>query len=211
MIEVKRGPEEIDLPYTIHLYGITEAMFDELVDEDTKAELIDGVMIVHSPASYERDDLSGFIRALMSFYADGKGLGKVLGPDSLIHLAPGRKCTPDVFFIRQERVPAQPPKEFEGAPDLVVEVLSPSNRRYDLQDKRLVYREAGVGELWFMDPELRQAIADRHHLGGYTEEVVTEGRLTSTTVEGFWMNVSWLWAQPLPNRVACLQEILQGT
>ena len=90
MIGVKRGPKDIDLPYTIHLYGITEAMFDELVDEDTKAELIDGVMIVHSPASYEHDDLSGFIRALMSFYADARGLGKVLGPDSLIHLAPGR-------------------------------------------------------------------------------------------------------------------------
>jgi Uma2 family endonuclease len=83
----------------------------------------------------------------MSFFAEARGLGKVLGPDSLIHLAPGRRCTPDVFFIRQAHVPASLPKEFESVPELVVEVLSPSNRRYDLRDKRQSYREAGVGEV----------------------------------------------------------------
>ena len=161
MIEVKCDIRSIDLPYMIQVYDVTEEMFDELVDEDTKAELIDGVMIVHSPASMEHDNIGGFTRGLMSFYSDAKELGVVLGPDSLIHLAPGRKCAPDVFFIRQERVPMPLPKEFEGVPELVVEVLSPSNRRYDLRDKRLIYREAGVGEVWFIDAALRQIILDR--------------------------------------------------
>ena len=57
MIEVKCDIRSIDLPYMIQVYDVTEEMFDELVDEDTKAELIDGVMIVHSPASMEHDDL----------------------------------------------------------------------------------------------------------------------------------------------------------
>src|ERR671930_2007900 len=105
MIEVKSDLKTMDLPYLIQFYGVTEQMFDELVDEDTKAELIDGVMIVHSPASIEHDDSSGFLRGLMSFFAEARSIGKVLGPDSLIHLAPGRKCAPDVFFIRHERVP----------------------------------------------------------------------------------------------------------
>jgi Uma2 family endonuclease len=140
MIEVKSDLKTLDLPYMIQFYGVTEEMFDELVDEDTKAELIDGVMTVHSPASTEHDDLSGFIRALMRFYADAKGLGKVLGPDALIHLGPGRKCAQDVFFVSRQRMPMPLPKEFEGAPDLVLEILSPSNRRYDLHEKRLIYR-----------------------------------------------------------------------
>ena len=101
----------------------------------------------------------------------------MLGPDSLIHLAPGRKCAPDVFFIRQERVPMPLPKEFEGVPELVVEVLSPSNRRYDLRDKRLIYREAGVGEVWFIDAELRRIIVDRRQAGSYVEEIVTAGQV----------------------------------
>ena len=211
MIEVKCDIRSIDLPYMIQVYDVTEEMFDELVDEDTKAELIDGVMIVHSPASMEHDNIGGFVRGLMSFYGDAKGLGVVLGPDSLIHLASGRKCAPDVFFIRQAHVPTPLPKEFEGVPDLVLEVLSPSNRRYDLRDKRLIYREAGVGEVWFIDAELRQMIVDRRQAASYTEEIVTVDRVSSTVLQGFWVNTSWLWAKPLPNRFTCLEEILRGT
>jgi Uma2 family endonuclease len=209
MIEVKCGVKTIDLPFMVQVYDVTEELFDELVDEDTKAELIDGVMIVHSPASMEHDNIGGFLRGIMSFYSDAKGLGLVLGPDALIHLAPGRKCAHDVFFIRREREPSPLPKEFEGVPDLVVEVLSPSNRRYDLQEKRLVYREAGVPEIWFVDAQFRQVIADRRSATGYSEDVVTEGRIVSTAMQGFWIDTAWLWAAPLPNRLLCLQEILR--
>jgi Uma2 family endonuclease len=211
MIEVTCGLKTIDLPYMLQVYEVTEEMFDELVDEDTKAELIDGVMIVHSPASMEHDNIGGFVRGLMGFCSDAKGLGVVLGPDSLIHLAPGRKCAPNVFFIRQAQVPVPLPKEFEGVPALVVEVLSPSNRRYDLCDKRQIYREAGVEEVWFIDSGLRQIIVDRRRAGSSTEEIVTAGRVSSAVLQGFWVNASWLWAQPLPNRFICLEEILRDT
>ena len=211
MIEVQCDLRSIDLPYMIQVYDVTEEMFDELVDEDTKAELIDGVMIVHSPASMEHDNIGGFTRGLMSFYSDAKELGVVLGPDSLIHLAPGRKCAPDVFFIRQERLPMPLPKEFDGVPELVVEVLSPSNRRYDLRDKRQIYREAGVGEVWFIDGELRRILVDRRRAEGYVEEIITSGQVSSEVMPGFWLNASWLWATPLPNRFMCLEEILRGT
>jgi Uma2 family endonuclease len=210
MIEVKCDIRSIDLPYMIQVYDVTEEMFDELVDEDTKAELIDGVMIVHSAASMEHDNIGGFTRGLMSFYSDAKELGVVLGPDSLIHLAPGRKCAPDVFFIRQERVPMPLPKEFEGVPELVVEVLSPSNRRYDLRDKRLIYHEAGVEEVWFIDAEQHRIIMDRHRAENYVEEIFTAGQVCSKVLQGFWLNASWLWATPLPNRFMCLEEILRG-
>ena len=49
---------------------VAGTMFDEMVDEDTRAELLDGVMMVHSPATVQHDHVSGFLRALMSFYAE---------------------------------------------------------------------------------------------------------------------------------------------
>src|SRR6516165_8010724 len=101
MVELKFGPRTVDLPYTVRVAGVTEEMFDELVDEDTRAELIDGVLIVHSPASPRHDNISGFVRTLMRMFAEGRGLGKVFGPDSLVHLATCRKFAPDVFFLKQ--------------------------------------------------------------------------------------------------------------
>jgi len=216
MIEVEEGVKilnlnTIGLPYTIRLYGVTDEMFDEVVDEDLKAELIDGVLIMHSPASMWHEDIASFLGSLMRLFVDAKGLGKFIARGhAIIRLATGRRLSPDGFFIRQARVPSPLPKEFEGAPDLVVEVLSPSNRKDDLEDKRLVYQEAGVPEIWFIDGEDKQLIIDRKHGGGYVEEVITNGRAYSTVLGGFWIDVAWLWAEPLPNGMTCLQEILSG-
>ena len=200
----------IHLPYTLKVYGVTEEQFDELVDEDTKAELFDGVMIVHSPAFLRHDRIGNFLRGLADFYVSEKQLGEILGPDGLIHLATCRRFCPDLFFLRAERVPAQPVEQFEGTPDALMEILSRSNRAEDLDDKRPAYREAGVEEMWFIDPDHRQVIVDRKRRKRYVEEVITKGRVASSVIDGFWVDASWLWADPLPNRIGCLRKILGG-
>jgi Uma2 family endonuclease len=208
MVEIKLGPRAIDLPYKLRLYGVTEAMFDELVDEDTKAELIDGVMVVHSPASLQHDDLSEFLRSLLRLYARKQNLGEVLGPDGLVHLATCRRFGPDAFFLRSGRISRPLPQEFQGTPDLVLEVLSPSNRDEDLNDKRPAYREAGVKEIWLVDPENQEVIVDRRRRKRYTVETVANGRLESEVLEGFWIDVAWLWSDPPPLETECLDQIL---
>jgi hypothetical protein len=65
MVELKFGLKTVDLPYTVRLPRVTEEMFRELVDEDMNAELFDGVMTVHSPATLQHDDQGGFLRFLM--------------------------------------------------------------------------------------------------------------------------------------------------
>jgi Uma2 family endonuclease len=209
MVELKLGLRTVDLPYTVRLPGVTEEVFDELVDEDTRAELIDGVMVVHSPASMRHDDLAEFLRALARCYAETKKLGRVFGPDSLVHLATCRKFGPDYYFLEAKRVPRPlPKKQFEGAPDLVGEVLSPSNRDEDLQDKRPAYQEAGVKEIWLIDPDGQEVIVDRRHGKSYRTRAVHEGRVESAVLRGFWVEAAWLWADPLPEILACLREIL---
>lgn len=210
MVELKFGMRTVDLPYTIRLYDVSDTLFDKLVDEDTRAELIDGIMIVHSPASLPHDNLTGYLRSLMRCYADERGLGLVLGPDALIRLKPRRRFGPDIFFIAQKNLPRRlPTKQFNGAPDLVVEVLSPSNRDEDLEDKRPRYHEAGVRELWWVDPDEQQILIDRRRKKGYDKEVVSDGRLESTVLPGFWIDVNWLWQEPLPSVMKCLRAILE--
>jgi len=60
-----------------------------------------------------------------------------------------------------------------GAPDLIVEVLSPGNSRYDIQDKYEVYQEAGVKEYWIVDP-VKTAVQVSH--------LIEEGRFGPTTI-----------------------------
>jgi Uma2 family endonuclease len=209
MVKLTLGPRTVDLSNTLLIRDVTEEMFDELVDEDTKAELIDGVMIVHSPASPRHNRIAGFVRNLMNCYAEEKGLGEVFGPDDLVHLATCRKFAPDAFFLGAGDVPQPlPEKEFELVPSLVVEVLSPSNRDDDLEDKRPAYREAGVRELWLVDPDEQQVIVDRRRGKKYSTATLAEGRLTSVVVNGFWLETAWLWAEPLPGVLTCLREIL---
>jgi Uma2 family endonuclease len=209
MVEVTLGRHQVDLPFTVRLYDVTEKMFDELVDEDTRAELIDGVMVVHSPASPRHNAIAGFLRSLMQCYVEEKGLGQVLGPDSLIRLRARQKFAPDLFFLEQKRVPKRlPKKQIEGPPDFIVEVLSPSNRRFDLEEKRPAYRKAGVREIWLVDPEKERILVDRLLKNRYATDTVAEGRLASAVIPGFWIEAAWLWAEPLPKVLKSLRMIL---
>jgi Uma2 family endonuclease len=209
MVELKFGLRTVDLPFTVRLYGVTEKKFDELVEEDTRAELLDGVMIVHSPALPRHDAIAGFLRGLLRMYARNRKLGDVFGPDALVHLATCRRFGPDAFCFEQSRVPTPLPEDqFEGPSDLVVEVLSPSNREDDLDDKRPAYRQAGVSEIWFVDPDAQEIILDRRRGRRCTTTTIGTGRVASRILNGFWVEADWLWADPLPDDLTCLRAIL---
>jgi Uma2 family endonuclease len=208
MIEVTQRGEYIGLPYIIRFPNITEEQFEELADKETKAELFDGVMIVHSAISLWEDELNGFLRGLMDLYADIKGLGEVLGSRSVVRLTPRRLLSPMAYFIRKGRRPERGRKYFAGAPDLVVETLSPPMRDYALKEKRPAYRKAGVREIWFVDPQEYRVIVDRKRGKQYHERKVSSGKLRSEVLEGFWIEADWLWLDGLPGELECLSKIL---
>jgi Uma2 family endonuclease len=186
-------------PYLLRLYGVSEAEFESLADEDLKAEYLDGVMIVHSPATVRHEERQLFLATLLKLYADAHRMGRVLGGNAVFRWRE-RRLAPDVMVVRDEQRIG--PKEVEGPPDLVMEVLSESTRDYDLGEKRRLYREAGVGELWLVDVEGQVVVVERRGRG-YEPEEIHEGWVVSEAVPGFRIRAEWLWQEPLPSVLGC--------
>jgi Uma2 family endonuclease len=209
MVEVRLGARTLNLPFLARIHGVTKKLFDELVDEDTKAELFDGDMIVHSTASPRHNRSGTFMRHLMGLYAEERNLGEVFGLRALIHLASRRRFVPTAFFLPMYLVPRPlPEEEFEEKPELVLEVLSPSNRDYALSDKRIVYRQARIREIWFVDLENEQVIIDNRRGRRYMTNTLSKGKIESVALKGFWIRAEWLWAEKPPRLMRCLREIM---
>ncbi len=94
--------------------------------------------------------LSYFLESFLEVHKVGTAFGApidVLLPEKL-----GDPVQPDILFVREDRLGIVGETYIEGAPDLAIEVLSPSNQAHDRSLKYLLYEEAGVPEYWIIDP-----------------------------------------------------------
>jgi Uma2 family endonuclease len=131
---------------------MTSEEFFRYAPEDQTAELIDGVMIVHSPPLVVHERLQGFLLTLLRTYVEDNDLGEVLGSRTPVELEGDQTYEPDILFIARERADILEPKGVFGAPEMVIEVLSASTVHYDRGPKFRAYERAGVRELWLIDP-----------------------------------------------------------
>ena len=94
------------------------------------------------------------LQALLRFVS-AQDLGTVLFAPLRVQLWPGKFREPDIVFMRREHADRMGEEFWEGA-DLVVEVVSPDDRRRDLETKRGEYAQAGIPEYWIVDPETQR-------------------------------------------------------
>jgi len=127
-----------------------------LPDGDSRYEIIKGVLYTTPAPSFDHQYVVVELASQMRNFVVEQKLGIVLTAPFEVHL-PGvaRPVQPDVLYIAAERQPARGDNFFEGAPDLVVEVLSPSTMRVDRYVKFDAYERAGVREYWLVDPRMR--------------------------------------------------------
>jgi Uma2 family endonuclease len=108
-----------------------------------------------SPAGSEHGAVIGNLSAMVWNYAKSHSLGRVFGAETgfLIAQDPDTVRAPDVAFVRAERISGNLPQGFfVGAPDLAVEVLSPSDRASEVLVKTQNWLEAGCRMVWVVDP-----------------------------------------------------------
>jgi Uma2 family endonuclease len=185
--------------------------FYGLVSDGQKADLLDGVIYVASPDSRRSNTLTGFIDFLLRGYNAAKNLGgQVFVTRFAFRLSKYRAPEPDVSWVRAERLHLVSEREMRGGPDVTVEVVSRDSRARDYGEKKQTYQRARVPEYWIIDP--LQQRAEFHRLREKRYELVpleANHIFRSEVIPGFWLDVEWLLAKPLPNAYQCLQQILQ--
>ena len=126
-------------------------------------ELIDGEPVEMTPSSNESSWIAGEVFFAIRTYLAAHPIGRAFPADSGFVLFPDRDTVraPDVAFVRLERLPALSRTFVAVAPDLAVEVLSPSDRLADALSKAAMYLQAGVPMVWLIDPIRRSAMVFR--------------------------------------------------
>ena len=190
---------------------VTVDDFFALVPDGQKADLIDGVIYMASPDSKRNDRLGGFIKFLVQGFAAVRGLGEVFGSRFAFELSQTRAPEPDIAFVSSSRLHLVEETRMKGAPDIAVEIVARESRTRDYFDKKNLYESAGVFEYWIIDPLQHRAEFYRLTDGRYHLVPLEQNRIFhSEILEGFWLDVEWLFADKLPNEFEKLQEILNS-
>lgn len=123
-----------------------------LPDDGRRHEIIDGDHFVTPSPMLRHQDVAGRIYFHLRAYLSGHPLGWVYIAPTDVVLSPTDVVVPDLLFVSRERRSILTPKNVQGAPDLVLEVLSGGTRRTDEVIKRKLYERFGVAEYWVADP-----------------------------------------------------------
>ena len=160
--------------------------------DDQRWELINGELIMAPTPNTAHQTVSGRLFLALTVFVKGAGLGQVFIAPLDVVLSNVNVVQPDLLFISNARQHILTDANVQGAPDLVVEVLSPSTASRDWRAKVDIYAQHGVQEYWLVDPEAR-----RVWVMARTEDALTEvanygpaDTLTSPTLQGFTANLS---------------------
>ena len=183
-----------------------------LAPEDHKAELIDGEIIMPSPAFFPHERLQGLLFTVLTMYVSRFDLGYVVGSRYAVYISESQTYEPDILFVRKERARIITEAKLLEVPDLVVEIISASTARYDRGPKRANYKKAGLRELWLIDPYGPAGTQFFQRRGDALVEVAPDkdGLIHSMTLPNLKLKTVWLWPDEkgeLPNPVDVLREL----
>ena len=159
-------------------------------------ELIDGELVEMSPSGRRASRVGVAFARILGNHVVPRGLGEVFGADGGFVLFPGRELlrVPDASFVRADRLVGQTDDGFlRLAPDLTVEVVSPTDRPGEVAAKVAEYLAAGVRLVWVAEPPTRTVTV--HALGLAPRTLGEADELDGGDVlPGFRVNVADLFA-----------------
>jgi Uma2 family endonuclease len=173
---------------------------DELLkisDDGYRYELVKGELRKMAPAGSEHGILIVKLTWRLAQHVERHGLGVVFAAETgfRIESAPDTVRAPDIAFVRQAHIPDTgiPKGYWQGAPDLAVEVISPSDTYVEVEDKVFDWINAGTSMVWVVNPR-RRTVTVQYSLKDFillTEEDELDG---GDVIEGFQCRVSEIFA-----------------
>ena len=159
--------------------------------DDERYELIDGELIMVPSPGEVHQSISFNLSIALGPVAQS-GLGRFYAAPFDVVLSPHDVVQPDLLFVAAERADIITAANVQGAPDLVVEILSPSTAQRDWNQKRELYARHGVREIWIVDPEPMTVWQAFWEDGRFSTGAIHSegGILISPTLGGFAVNLS---------------------
>lgn len=165
------------------------------LEGDDRYELLDGELISLDSPTAAHQTASLTLASRMLPFVKEKDLGRVyLGPFDVL-FTDCDVVQPDVMFISREKEHIITPDNVQGAPDLLVEVLSPSSSRRDWGYKRKLYARHGVREYWIIDPTNRivSVLVLRDGVLGVEQTLTQSETAESSVLQGFTLRLAELF------------------
>jgi len=138
-------------------------------------ELLGGELYVSASPSRKHVWIASRLGLLLGNHVAERDLGMVFTAPGDIRFSDVDVVVPDIFFLSTRRMKIYGDQFVDGAPDLVVEILSPSTRLRDLNQKRVLYETRGVSEYWIVDLENQSISVLSLSADGRYEHVPPEG------------------------------------
>ncbi|MFQ6052250.1 MAG: Uma2 family endonuclease [Candidatus Hydrothermarchaeota archaeon] len=162
--------------------------YKSLPESETKRyELIEGELIMVPSPNFEHQQISGNLEFLLRSFVQEKNLGTIIHAPLDVHLGED-VVQPDILFISKARSKIITKEEILGAPDLVIEILSPATSELDQTYKKTLYARHGVQEYWIVDPEKKTIEVMTLGKGGF-ESSDTYGKM-DTMKSSFFLGLT---------------------
>ncbi|MBT9160891.1 MAG: Uma2 family endonuclease [Dehalococcoidia bacterium] len=163
--------------------------------EGAPYQLIGGNLVMTAAPSTYHQIISASLMLTLSNFVHEQQLGVVLYAPIDVYFEETETYQPDIIFISRERLNMIEEERIKGAPDLVVEILSPTTAYYDLKKKFKVYEKHGVEEYWVVDPGDRSIAVYENREGklALVQEVTRKGKVQSKVLSGFELEVETIW------------------
>jgi Uma2 family endonuclease len=166
---------------------LTVEDYRSLPEAGPRYQLVEGDLYMAPAPNRFHQEISRNLQVKLFLYLRETGFGKVFDAPFDVYLDETNVYQPDVIVVLNDRLAILTEAGAEGAPNLVVEILSPKTRNLDLEQKRKAYPRFGVQELWIIDPECKETIQCRFASDGSASinKVDETGYLASPLLPGF--------------------------